>query len=303
MKTKLTKLLSALALAVSLTMFAAPVLAQGGNQNIKTNTKILYHNGPVMLGSTNIYLIWYGGWSGSTPGNNLATQLLVTDLVTTLGSSRYFQINVDYTNAAGNGPSGELLYAGSVNDDSYSQGAELSPLAIQAIVIDKIQSGHFPLDTTGIYVVLSTSDVSAIGTGFCTPNTPPHHGLATFSGVNARYAFIGNPLRCPIPAAPQFTLPDGTRLPTPNGDFAADGIASQLAAVISAIVTNPTFTSWFDRYGLENTTKCLGTFGQTYSTANGARANMRLGAHDWLIQQNWVNSPRKGFCALARPSP
>lgn len=294
--------LRAIALATSLIVFPISAMAQRGNPGIKTDTKILYHNGPVMVGRTNVYLIWYGNWSGTTPGNDPATQLLVTDFLINLGSSSYFNINIDYTNAIGGRPSGELFYGGSVNDE-YSHGPELNPLSIQEIVTERIQANSFPLDTTGIYIVLGTADISANGTGFCSMNTPPHHGNATFQGVGVRYAFIGNPLRCPIPEAPQFTLPDGTRRPTPNGNFAADTMVSEIAAVLSAIVTNPTGSSWFDRYGLENSTKCMNTFGETYTTANGARANVKLPIRDWLLQQNWVNNTRKGFCALARPNP
>jgi hypothetical protein len=69
-------------------------------------------------------------------------------------------------------------------------------------------------------------------------------------------------------------------------------------------VTNPRDNGWFDRYGLENADKCqdaLGNpaFGQTYVTANGARANVRIGVTDFLIQQNWVND-RKPRCAVSR---
>jgi len=50
------------------------------------------------------------------------------------------------------------------------------------------------------------------------------------------------------------------------------------------VITNPTGGAWFDRYGLENAAKCVGQFGTTYATANGARANLRLGSLDYLIQ-------------------
>jgi hypothetical protein len=55
---------------------------------------------------------------------------------------------------------------------------------------------------------------------------------------------------------------------------------------------------------LENADKCqdaLGNpaFGPTYVTANGARANVRIGVQDFLIQQNWVND-RKARCAMSR---
>jgi hypothetical protein len=101
-------------------------------------------------------------------------------------------------------------------------------------------------------------------------------------------------------AGPQLS-PSG---PTPNNTYAGDVLVSNLAHAINGIVTNPRGNGWFDRYGLENADKCqdaLGnpSFGQTYLTANGARANVRMGGFDFLIQQNWVND-RKARCALSR---
>jgi hypothetical protein len=78
-------------------------------------------------------------------------------------------------------------------------------------------------------------------------------------------------------------------------------MASTIAHVLDGTVTNPAGSGWFDRYGLENADKCAGTFGQTYTTANGARANLRLGQRDFLIQQNWVND-RRGRCAMTASS-
>jgi hypothetical protein len=43
-------------------------------------------------------------------------------------------------------------------------------------------------------------------------------------------------------------------------------------------------------YGLENSDKCAGSFGQTYLRANGARANVRLYRRDFLIQLNSVGN-------------
>ena len=74
-------------------------------------------------------------------------------------------------------------------------------------------------------------------------------------------------------------------------------MASTMAHLLDEIVTNPAGSGWFDKYGLENADKCAGTFGQTYTTPNAARANVRLGARDFLIQQNWVNE-RKARCAM-----
>ena len=301
MKRKKINLLIVFALiAVSFALLGAPASAQHGNGNQKTNSRILYHNGPIIPGTTNVYLIWYGNWSSGLPGSNPETKAILADMTSFLGSSPYFLINTTYTDFTGAAPSGALLFAGSVNDTSYAHGNELTAPDIQGIVADAVTGRHVPLDTRGIYIVFGSSDISSNSTGFCTPSAPPHHGALNYGGLPLKYAFIGNPARCPTSAGPQFIAPDGSQLPTPNGNFAADAMASSLAHVVDALVTNPSGTGWYDRYGLENAAKCQGTFGETYTTANGARANMRLGARHYLIQQNWVND-RRGYCALSYP--
>ena len=166
------------------------------------------------------------------------------------------------------------------------------------VVLNMILGGALPMDTRGIYILLTSPDVTGVE-GFCT-NFAQFHGRFVYVGIGVKYAFVGNPLRCPLAATPQFTAPDGSLLPTPNDNFAADAMASSIAHVISGAVTNPAGTAWYDRYGLENSDKCQGTFGPTYTAANGAQANMRLGGRDYLIQQNWVNAGR-GHCALSYP--
>src|ERR1041384_6522483 len=95
---------------------------------------ISYHGGPVMLGTTNVYLIWYGNWSG-----NSATTIL-TDLVTNIGGSTYFNINTTYYNGSNVHVSNSVKYAGSIND-SYSRGTSLSDSDIQTIVSTAITNG------------------------------------------------------------------------------------------------------------------------------------------------------------------
>lgn len=294
-KTRNSQSHRALAIAVSLIIFAAPVLAQNGNTNIRTNTKIVYHNGPVMPGSSNVYLIWYGNWAGNT-----ATSIL-TDLVLNLGSSSYFNINALYPDSNGNAPNGGLIYSGTVSD-SYSHGAVLTPSDIQSLVRDWIVAAGLPVDSAGIYVVLASADITDTypdGTTFCT-RLFPHHGSFLLNGARVKYGFLGNPQRCPS-TAPQFFAPDGTPLATPNDNFGADAMASNLAHLLDVTVTNPLGTGgWYDRYGFENAAKCQGTFGQIYMAPNGGPANIHLGQRDFMLQQNWVNA-RKGYCAIAAP--
>jgi len=154
-----------------------------------------------------------------------------------------------------------------------------------------------------MYILIASADVGST-TGLCTSvGTPPLHGNGILWAGFAHFGFLGNPNRCPAIAGPQFIARNGTQLPTPNDDFAADVMASDLAHLLSVIVTNPypdisyLNDGWYDRYGLENADKCTGTFGTTFTTANGARANVTWGGHNYLVQQNWVND-RKGRCAM-----
>src|SRR5215467_11101503 len=293
-------------LAISLLALGPSALAQEAismqaatshNSNEKTNSRILYHNGFVMVGSTNLYIIWYGCWDNTcgTSAGDVGTRLILEDFAYNIGASPYFQINAGYADESGYTPSGSLPFGGEVVDQ-YSHGFELKVSDLQEIVSNQITQLKLPADPAGIYVVLSSVDVSSPESGFCNPSAQPHHGVGYAFGSQFRYAFVGNPMRCPDIAAPQF-MSGATMLPSPNDSVAADAMASTLAHVLSTTITNPRGDGWFDRYGLQNADKCANQFGATYSTPNGARANLRLGQRDYLIQYNWVND-KKGRCAI-----
>jgi Phosphate-induced protein 1 conserved region len=248
----------------------------------KPNNGIYYHGGPVMLGTTNVYYIWYGNWSGNS------AMTVLTDLANNIGGSPYFNINTTYYDAANNKVSNSVHYAGSTTD-SYSQGGNsgtaLSDTAIKSIVGSAISSGRLPKDTNGVYFVLTSSDVKK--SGFCTSYCGWHtHG--TIGGADIKYSFVGNPEQCPSACSMQTS---------PNGNLGADGMASIIAHELEEAVTDPQLNAWYDRRGYENADKCAWTFGSTYTAANGSLANMKLGSRDYLIQRNWVNA-NGGYCAL-----
>jgi hypothetical protein len=283
-------------MAVILALLGVPALAQ--KDQVRSTTRILYHDGPVVDGALNVYFVLYGCWETSVcgTGTDTATINLLTDLIIGLGGTPYMNINTLYPDMYGSVPSGGVVFGGA-GSDLYSHGASMTDADVQNVIMNQIWTGRLPTDTRGIYIVLTTPDVTV--DGFCT-NFAQYHSRFVDLGIRYNYAFVGNPWRCPISAAPQFASPTGTLLPTPNGNFAADGMASSIAHVIAGTLTNPIGGGWYDRYGLENSDKCQGTFGQTYTTPNGAQANMRITGHDYLIQQNWVND-RKGRCAISYP--
>jgi hypothetical protein len=254
------------------------VNGQAGHGGPKSSG-ITYHGGPLILGTTNVYYIWYGNWSG-----NSATTIL-TDLASHIGGSPYFNINTTYYNGASTHVSNSVAFADSTTDN-YSNGTVLTDSGVQTVVSSAITSGRLPKDTNGVYFVLTSADVNE-SSGFCTQYCGWHtHGA--ISGSDIKFAFIGNPDRCPSACAAQ---PAG-----PNGNAGADGMASIISHELEEAVTDPDLNAWYDRQGQENADKCAWTFGSVSTAANGSKYNMTLGSRNYLIQQNWVNSG-SGFCA------
>jgi hypothetical protein len=249
----------------------------------KKESKIRYHAGPVMLGTNHVYFIFYGNWAGQ-----FAAQATITDFVVSLGNSPYLGINTTYTDSAGTPLTTSLLWGSNIND-AYSHGINLTQTDIASIVSSWILSEQVPLDPQGIYFVLASDDVNMAG--HCTDFCEFHH-FTTVAGIEIRYAFVGNPRRCPSKCAAQLT--------GPSGDYASDAMINWIAHDIAGVLTNPNKTGWFDREGKENSDKCLNKFGPLYQTPNGALANVNLGGRDYLLQMNWVNDGN-GYCALSYP--
>ncbi len=247
---------------------------------------ITNHGGPVMLNNTNVYYIWYGNWTGNT-----ATTIL-TDLASSVGGSSHYNINTTYYQGSTTKQyiSNLVTYIGSTND-SYSQGTALSDAQIQTVVSSAISSGRLPNDTNGVYFVLTSADVTA-SSGFCTQYCGWHTN-GTIAGSNIKYSFVGNPAtKCPSGC--------GVKTLSPNGNGGADAMASIIMHELEETVTDPNLNAWYDSTGYENGDKCAWNFGATYTAANGALANMKIGTRDYYIQQNWVNAAG-GYCAKQYP--
>jgi len=258
-------------------------LAHDGLLPLARANGINYHGGPVVLGTTGMYYIWYGNWSGNT-----ATTIL-TDFANSIGGSPYFNINTTYYNGSNVHVSNSVAYRGSTTDN-YSHGTSLSDSAVQAVVSSAITSGRLPKDTNAIYFVLTSADVTE-SSGFCTQYCGWHtHG--TISGSDIKYSFVGNAARCITSCAAQST--------GPNGNAGADGMVSIVAHELEEAVTDPDLNAWYDNRGAENADKCAWTFGTEFTASNGAKYNMTLGARNYLIQRNWVNASG-GFCATQYP--
>lgn len=247
---------------------------------------INYNGGLVLNSGVNAYYIWYGNW-----WRNTATSIL-TDFISNLGGSPYFNINTTYYDVVNytSMPVKNLVHYAGGAIDNYSQGTALTDASVEAVVANAITRNIVPKDTNGVYFVLTSADVNETS-GFCTQYCG-WHTRATIGNADIKYAFVGNPARCPTACEAQSI--------GPNGNAGADAMASIVAHELEEATTDPDLNAWYDSYGEENADKCAWRFGSYFRLANGSYANMRLGSRYYLIQQNWVNAGG-GACALHYP--
>jgi len=256
-------------------------VADDTNPPARTRFRIDYHNGSVMVGASNVYFIWYGSWSASD-------QQIVTDFVSNVGLSPYWQITSRYPTPDGFAPNG-ILFFGGATTDSYSHGPTLSDPDVADIVRQTLVAGALPQDPAGIFVVLGSADITdttGLDVSYC-----GLHNTTAYNGGALRYIYVGNPKRSPTRCAPQGV--------GPNGSLGADGTVTILSGELFNTITDPDFGGWYDKLGLEGADKCVWTFGTTYKASNGALANVHLGTRDFLVQQLWVPSKNSGACGIA----
>ena len=226
---------------------------------------ITYHGGPVMA-APSVYLIWYGSWTQTNNSDTAAGQAIIRDFLYGLSGSPHYQTNTTYYDGSGNTVSGNFAVIGEYTDN-YSQGTALSDRKVQAVVTHALSVKAFPKDTNGVYFVLTSSDVSE-SSGFCSKYCGWHTN-GTISGLNIKYAFIGNANRCLRSCAAQSV--------GPNGNAGVDGMISVLAHELEETNTDPNGDAWYDSNGAEDADKCAWTFGSVLQQdSKGAYFNMTL---------------------------
>ncbi len=238
---------------------------------------LTYHGGPVILGQTHIYYIWYGNWSVDP---NAAP--ILNTLANNLVGSPYYNILTQYsqTNPSGN-ISNSVVLSGSTNSTYVAA----NPLAltdndISGIVQAAIGNHSLPLDANGVYFVLTAPGVTETS-GFLSDYCG-WHGAFILSDTWIKYAFVGD-------AGNQHGCSAQTTS-SPNNDPPVDAMASIVAHELSEAVTDPLFNAWYDVDQQEVADKCAFNFGTTFTAPNGSMANVTLGGFDYLLQQYFSNA-------------
>jgi hypothetical protein len=193
---------------------------------VVTGNGIEYHGGPIMPGPHNVYFIWYGNWTG----NNATT--ILPELISGFSGSLYFNTNTTYGDNVNN-IANTVTMAGQ-HFDNYSKGTALTNATLLNVISASLNSGALPVDSNGIYFVLTSPDVAE--TDFCTTFCG-FHSAGTFGPTDIKFAFVGNPAtQCPHrPGAPSCSA----QTLTPNQNEGADAMANVIAHELNETVTDP----------------------------------------------------------------
>ena len=277
----------------------ASAFGQAGGGSGVINGTIMYHGGPILY-TTNVAAIYWASspifTNGPTVGTsnnagNSGDASLVGDFLRGLGGSPYFNINTTYTDGSGGRVQNVVNYTQFWANGSNvpTDGASVSDSQMLSMLQTGFANGTLTYDRNTLYAIFTSGKVN-LGGGFGTRYCAYHgSGTITVNGAAVTVLYAAMPYNYAYPGSCT------SGLKSPNADLGANYEVNTLAHEIEETTTDQLGNAWFDRRGYENADKCAWTWGTTYTTANGGVANMKIGASDFLVQQNWKAS---GGCAL-----
>ncbi|RUS30169.1 phosphate-induced protein 1 [Jimgerdemannia flammicorona] len=236
-----------------------------------------------MLGTVNVYNIFYGIWPSSSqqcPTFEISTyyphfhKQIVDDFISRISDSDYWNIEKAYHDGSNRNITGPVVKKDSIVN-SFSKGSRLTENNMTQIIEDAFASG-MAQDENGIYFILTSEDVTV--SGFCNTNKL------------IKYSFVGVPEKCMSNCSLL------NQESSPNGNPPVDAMISVIAHELVEAVSDPLGDAWFDKQGEENADKCIFEYGKTFKGVNGSLYNIELGDRKYLIQQNW--NPVTQSCAM-----
>jgi hypothetical protein len=242
---------------------------------------IVYHGGPIVAGSTNLYVVYYGSFT--------AKQHSILDtFLQHVGGSKAFNVTTEYYDSKGQYVQNAFNYDPATDsyDDAYSMGKTLSGDFFETQLLhNAVAGGHLPSDVNGIYILTISPDVKLPDNVWCAYHA---YTPVIIDGAEVTYAIAPDP-----PAAGGLLGGCSGNIAiyhdavSPNFDMGMDSVADSLIHELGETVTDPDINAWFTFTGQEMADVCNFNYGPTYRAPNGAHANAKFGNRDYLVQQLW----------------
>ena len=268
-----------------------------------SGTGISYHGGPVLQAGTNVAAIYWaaspiyvGGPTPGTAGAGTGDASLIGTFLRGLGGSPYFNINSTYKDGAGRAIVNAVSYTQfwANNSSVPANGANVSDAQMISMLQSGFNTGKLSYDASTIYSIFTAGTVNlggGFGTQYCAYHT---HATVTIGGVAKTVLYAAMPYDYAYPAGCTSSLAAANGTADKGADYEVNTLAHEIEETTTDMMGN----AWFDSRGYENGDKCAWTWGTTYTTAAGGKANMKIGGKDFLVQQNWINAG-SGGCVLS----
>jgi hypothetical protein len=232
---------------------------------------LTYHNGPVMEGTQNDYLIFWEP-TGKVSANYNS---LITRYFSDVGNTGLYQNNAQYTNSSGKAAMSSQLAGTWVDTSPYPQVPVLDADLQSQIAAAQSKFGWTTSLNNEYFVFLQAS------TDICTDTS---HSDCASNSFCAYHGSAGQLIYAAMPYAADYNC--GNTLKLPNNDVADETINNASHEQMEA-ATDPYGSGWIDGPdGQEIGDKCSWNFG----TINADGSNMTLNGNPYIIQQEWSNA-------------
>jgi hypothetical protein len=225
-----------------------------GHARHTSSPNLLYHGGPVMTQTTEVYPIFWGTSFGSDVMSG------IDSFYGGVGNTNYAKTNTEYTNGSRQFVVPGVHANGHVTDTTAAPTQAPQTSAILAEVArmypDPTPNAYYP-----VYI-----DQPRGHAGYCA-----WHSAGTINGVNVQFAFffkLDNDPGC------------NPQSPTSQSE-GLQALGNVSGHELSEMMTDPQLNAWYDSQGAENADKCAWTFGKKL---------LNLGGTSWKIQGNWSNN-------------
>jgi hypothetical protein len=249
-----------------------------------SSSNLVYHNGPVMGGTTNVYAIFW------EPTNNVSTNYntLIKRYFGDIGGSPLYKISNQYTQMSGPPPSNAVLAGSWVDTGSYPE----SPLLdsdIQGEVTHAQGVKGWSSGSDNVFFVFIEKNVSLCADSSqtsCTPDVTSPSNTMPFCAYHYNFG-TNNTIYAAMPyaASPNFNNGCNTGA-SPNNDDADQTINVTSHEQMEA-ATDPLLNAWYnDSNSFEIGDLCAWTFGP----GNSQGADVVWNNHGYIVQEEWSNA-------------
>ena len=246
---------------------------------LRAGNNLIYHGGPEMTGTANVYAIFWEPTNNVQSGYNTLIQQYFGDV----NGTGLYKNNTQYKQSGGQFPSAEHFVASWVDTGAYPANPLLDSDIQNEVSHAQSVKGWTPSANNIFFVFLEANQ------DLCFDSTHTQCASNFFCAYHS--SFGTNNIYAAMPYAASFSCNPGS---SPNHN-AADQTINVTSHEEMEAATDPLGNAWFDASGNEIGDKCAWKFG----ARNSSGGDVTWNGHSYILQKEWDNTRKS--CVLTGP--